>query len=49
MTGEIVGENEQAGSVIISIDVSDLPEGTEAVRLSDGEIVEIAGEDQCAA
>ena len=40
-----VEENEEAGTVTIEINVSDLPEGTAAVRLPNGEIVKLDGSD----
>ena len=40
-----VEEDEEAGTVTIEIDVSDLPEGTAAVRLPNGEIVKLDGSD----
>ncbi len=38
-------ENEEAGTLTIEIDVSDLPEGTAAVRLPNGEVVKLDGSD----
>jgi len=38
-----VEENEEAGTVTIEIDVSDLPEGTASVRLPNGEVVNLDG------
>lgn len=40
-----VKENEEAETVTIEIDVSDLPEGTAAVKLPNGEIVKLDGSD----
>lgn len=40
---EVVETQDSPKIVIVYIDVSDLPEGTEAVRLADGSIVEIDG------
>ena len=36
-----VEEDEEAGTVTVSINVSDLPEGTSAIALPNGEIVEL--------
>ena len=36
-------ENEETGTITIEIDVSDLPEGTAAVRLPNGEVVKLDG------